>query len=136
MQLFSAISQLLDSDMIPRVEHIGQPASASWPKRFRRWLEDLFGSKYAQLLEREIVQLRLERDRAQCDLKATQERLVEVLATTKGIALRIPTTVTPGTGKQTAPSIPLSTWQQTVAAEQEKIAREEAAEREKEAKEN
>ena len=74
--------------MIPRVEHIGQPSQSSWPRKLRRWLNDLFGSDYVRLLERDLLQARLERDRAQAELKATQERMLEVMAATKGIPWR------------------------------------------------
>ena len=74
--------------MIPRVEHIGQPAQSSWPRRARRWLTDLFGSDYVRLLERDLLQARLERDRARNDADMYQQRLVEVLASVKGVPLR------------------------------------------------
>jgi hypothetical protein len=74
--------------MIPRVEHIGQQNSSSWPRRLRRWLSDLFGSDYVRLLEKDLLQARMERDRALADLKATQDRLLETMAATKGIPWR------------------------------------------------
>lgn len=113
------------------IEHIGQPSQSSWPKRFRRWLNDLFGSRYAQLLERDLLQARLERDRALADLKATQERLVEVLAVSKGMPWRpVSPSVTEPT-KAAAAQVPPTRWQQMQAEAIAENARAEAEEIEK-----
>jgi vacuolar-type H+-ATPase subunit I/STV1 len=110
--------------MISRIEHIGQPSQSSWLKRFRRWLHDLLGSSYAQLLERDLMQARLERDRAQSELKATQERLIEVLAASKGIPWR---PVIPAETNATKPaSVPATRWQQIQAEAIAENARREA----------
>lgn len=99
--------------MIPRIEHIGQSSSSSWPKRLRRWLNDLFGSKYAQLLERELLQARLEKDRAIAELKAERDRVLEALMATKGVPLRMPAPVTASEPK--SPVIPRTNWQRLQA---------------------
>ena len=70
-----------------KVETVGQ---ASWPRRVRRFFVDLLGSDYVRLLERDLLQSRLERDRALTELKACQERMFEVMAVTKGIPYRAP----------------------------------------------
>jgi hypothetical protein len=114
--------------MISRIEHIGQPSQSSWPKRLRRWLNDLFGSRYAQLLERDLLQARLERDRALLDLKATQERLIEVMAATKGIPWR---PVIPAEIKKNPTVIPPTQWQQIQAEAIAENARLEAEDAEK-----
>jgi hypothetical protein len=99
--------------MIPRVEHIGQPAQLSWPRKFRHWLNDLFGSNYVRLLERDLLQSRLERDRAQSEARAMQERLVEVLAQVKGVPLRA--FPQPSAEKSAKPAIPPTRWQEIQA---------------------
>ena len=99
--------------MIPRVEHIGRPAQSSWPRKFRRWLRDFFGSDYVRLLERDLLQSRLERDRAQAEAKAMQERLVEVLAQVKGVPLRA--FPQPASDKPAKSSIPPTRWQEIQA---------------------
>jgi hypothetical protein len=100
--------------MNPRIEHIGSALQLSRPKRFRRFLSDLFGSKYAQLLERDLMQARLERDRAQMELKATQERLVEVLAASKGIPWR-PVVPAPAGAAAKPAAVPPTRWSQIQA---------------------
>jgi hypothetical protein len=113
--------------MIPKIEHIGQSSSASWPKRIRRWLDELFASQYDQLLERELLQLRLERDRLFADLKANQEKLIEVLATVKGIPLRQPIQA----AEKTSSAIPTTSWQKIQAEAIAENARAEAEDAEK-----
>ena len=115
--------------MIPRVEHIGQPSQSSQPRKFRRWLNDLFGSDYMRLLERDLLQARLERDRAQAELKATQERMLEVMAATKGIPWR---PMMPAEQKATkSAAIPPTKWQQIQAEAIAENARLEAEDAEK-----
>lgn len=99
--------------MIPRVEHIGQPSQSSWPRKLRRWLNDLFGFDYVRLLERDLLQARLERDRTLADLKATQERLLETMAATKGIPWRPVSAVEQKAGKPA--TTPPTRWQQIQA---------------------
>lgn len=100
--------------MMPRIEHIGSQANAGGPKRFRRWLTELFGSSYTNLLERDLLQARLERDRAQNELTRANDRLINALAAMKNIDL--PRIVMQEQGKtaKTA-SLPPTTWQQIQA---------------------
>lgn len=112
--------------MIPRVEHIGQASSASWPKRARRWLGDLFGSKYAQHLERELLQVRLDKDRQIETLRAERDSLLQALMATKGIPIRMPA---PATVSETKPAVlPQTNWQKIQADAIAENARQEAEE--------
>jgi hypothetical protein len=118
--------------MISRVEHIGQPAQAGWPKRLRRFWSDLFGSAYVRLLERDLVQARLERDRAQTELRATQERLLETMAATKGIPWRPVVSPTNAPEKEKAdvrPTFGMTSWQHIQAEAIAENARLEAEEK-------
>lgn len=100
--------------MISRVEHIGQTQSASWPKRLRRWLSDLFGSKYAQVLERELLQTRLDKDRQIAELRGERDRLLAALMASKGIPFRqAPSATSASDVKATA--IPQTNWQKIQA---------------------
>jgi hypothetical protein len=108
------------------IERIGQPSQSSWPRRFRRWLNEMFGSDYVRLLERDLVQARIERDRAQMDLKATQERLLEVMAATKDIPWRPIAPQEKTTAKPV--TIPQTNWQQLQAQAIEENVRLEAEE--------
>jgi hypothetical protein len=114
--------------MIPRVEHIGQPSSSSWPRKLRRWLDDLFVSDYVRLLERDLLQARLERDRALAEMKATQERMLEVMAATKGIPWR---PVIAAEQKAAKPATPPTQWQQIQAEAIAENARAEEEDRKK-----
>ena len=114
--------------MIPRLEHIG--SDLSWPRKLRRWWNDLLGSRYCQLLERDLMQARLERDRALADLKATQERLVEVLAASKGIPWR-PLTPPEREKEAKLTSIPPTRWQETLNAAIQENAKAEEDDRKK-----
>lgn len=111
--------------MIPRVEHIGQVSSASWPKRARRWLGDLFGSKYAQHLERELLQVRLDKDRLIETLRAERDSLLQALMATKGIPLRMPIPVAASEANKPA-AIPTTNWQRLQAEAIQENARQEA----------
>jgi hypothetical protein len=113
--------------MIPRVEHIGQPSQFSWPRKLRRWLNDLFGSDYVRLLERDLLQARLERDRALAEMKATQERMLEVMAATKGIPWR----PVIAAEQKAAKPVPPTQWQQIQAEAIAENARAEEEDRKK-----
>lgn len=115
--------------MIPRVEHIGQSSSVSWPKRFRRWLSDLFGSRYAQLLERELLQARLDKDRQIAELRADRDRLMVALMAVKGVPLApiLPAPVRSNEPKKT--ELPQTNWQRLQAEAIAENARAEAAEK-------
>ena len=96
----------------------------SWPRRARNFWRDLFGSRLILLLERDLLQARMERDRAQSELKAAQERLLEVMAATKGIPWRAPMAQDKAPAKATA--IPPTQWQRIQAQAIEENARLEA----------
>jgi hypothetical protein len=73
------------------------------------------------------LQLRLERDRLFADLKANQEKLIEVLATVKGIPLRQPIQA----AEKTSSAIPTTSWQKIQAEAIAENARAEAEDAEK-----
>ena len=113
--------------MIPQVEHIGAP---TWPRRVRLWFNDLFGSRYVKQLERDLVQARLDRDRAWSEMKAAQERLLEVMAATKGIPIR-PFLPPDGKPKALSAALPPTRWEQVQAAAIAENAKAEEEERKK-----
>ena len=118
--------------MIPKVEHIGQ--NVTWAQRVRRFFAELFGSRYCALLERELIQLRVERERALAELKATQDRLVLVLSEMKGVRMQEPIPFQPMKSAVLGPT----KWEQIYAKAIEDNAKAEAAEEKAkgEAKEN
>lgn len=119
------------------VEHMGRAPSVSWAKRARRFLSDLFGSRYTAFLERELVQVRLEKDRMIADLTRRNEQLLDQL-----LAARSGLPFVPKDQPQVsrAPgAVPLTSWQQVQAKAIEENARAEQEEKEaaaKAAKEN
>lgn len=114
--------------MIPRVEHIGQVVS--WPRRIRSIWRDLFGSRMLLLLEHDLLRMRMERDALQRELKATQERLLEVMAATKGIPWR-PLQLSEKPEAKAAVKVPATRWQQVQAEAIAENARLEAEDAEK-----
>lgn len=56
-------------------------------KRMRQWLSDLFGSRYAKFLERELMQVRLESAKTIADLKQERDELIGKLLEVKGIPI-------------------------------------------------
>jgi hypothetical protein len=123
--------------MIPRIEHIGSPSAASLAKRLRRWLSDLFGSRYAQLLERELLQTRLDKDRQIAELRADRDRLLEALMAVKSIPMRVASLPVPGAADGKTSATIQTNWQRLQAEAIAKNAADEEKERQTEAvKEN
>lgn len=120
------------------VEHIGQSSSRSWLRKVRGWLRDLLGSEYVRQLERDVLHLRVERDRELSRSHQLQERLLEVMAQTKGIPWRPLLGAEKPEGKG-APTIAPTRWQQIQAeaiAENARLEAEDAAKQKSAAQEN
>lgn len=127
------------------VHHIGQrPASLSWGKRFRRFWEDLFEPRALRLVEAELLNVRLEKNRQiealraeNSELKAKIEKLeLAVWPLSSRAGQSYVASMTPPTAPLKI-SQPRSTWEQLVQQrieENQRLDQEEAAQ--KQAKEN
>ena len=106
---------------MPQPETIG---AASWPKRVRQFLSELFGSALIAHLRQELIQAKLEHARQMADLRAENRELLNRLLQVRGV---LPITQAPQT--QARPMVPAPTrWQQEYQKAVEENARAEAAE--------
>lgn len=129
MQLFSLFRLLLSLIMVASIEQIGQ--SVSWPRRIRKFFGELFGSRLVERLERELLQVRLDKDKQITELTKERDTLLNAVLQTKGITVRQPINAPTMTGIPKPITGP-TTWQTLQAQAMEENAKAEAAEKSKE----
>lgn len=113
------------------VEHIGQPSSLGWPRRLRRVMSDLFGNRYVERLERELLQVRLDKDKQIAELTKERDTLLNAVLQTKGVTVRQPIIAPTSTGIPRNVAQSGTSWQALQARAIEENAKAEAEDAQK-----